>query len=121
MLFRSIYCGVRKSVALPPAVIVCVRAHLLRGSGRGERKRSHFPTFQAVAYKLGAKGAVEIIHARAPCLFILALLLTTAASRDARCLEQSFLAIFFLFSSFFFRARVDGAAVRIVDGFDRHP
>ena len=40
-----IYCGVRKSVAILEAVIACVRAHLLRGSGRGERKQSHFPMF----------------------------------------------------------------------------
>ena len=61
-----IYCSVRKSVAILEAVIACVRAQLLRGSGKGERKRSHFPMFQIVAYKLGAKGAAEIIHARAP-------------------------------------------------------
>ena len=61
-----IYCGVCKSVVILEAVFACVHAHLLRGSGKGERKRSHFPMFQIMAYKLGVKGATEIIHARAP-------------------------------------------------------
>src|SRR4051812_24818344 len=51
-----IYCGVRKSVAILEVVIAHVCAQLLRGSGKGERKRSHSPTFRTVAYKLGRGG-----------------------------------------------------------------